>query len=144
MPLMQKAVKLATDRMPKIISPGVHAIIDYATAAAFLAMAAKNYRRNKKAALSCAICGTGELLTAMFTDYPGGLTKAISFRTHGVIDVGVATMVASMPNILKFEDDDESRFFTMQSVAMSAVAGLTDFTGTGETKQLDKIQQAAA
>jgi hypothetical protein len=143
MPLLHKAVKLLTDRMPKVISPGVHAAIDYSTACVFFAMAGVFFSRNKKAALSCAMCGAGELLTSVFTDYPGGVKKVIGLRTHGAIDLGFATLVATLPSMMKFEDDTESRFFSLQSATITAVAGLTDFKGTGETRQLKEIEEAA-
>ena len=37
MPLLHSSVKLATKHMPKVISPTAHAVLDYATAAAFFA-----------------------------------------------------------------------------------------------------------
>jgi hypothetical protein len=143
MPLLSKAVKLVTDRMPKVISPAMHAAIDYGTAGVFFTMAGVYFSRNKKAALSCAMCGSGELLTSLFTDYPGGVKKVISFRTHGAIDLGLATLIATLPGMMKFDDDAESRFFTMQSALITAVAGLTDFKGTGEKKQLKELEKAA-
>jgi hypothetical protein len=143
MPLLHKAVKLFTDRMPKVISPAMHAVIDYGTAATFFTFAGVYFSRNKKAALSCAICGGSELLTSMLTDYPGGVKKVISFRTHGAMDLGLATLVATMPSMMKFEDEKEARFFTMQSALITAATGLTDFKGTGESGQLKEIEEAA-
>jgi hypothetical protein len=144
MPVLEQATKWATNRMPKVINPRVHAIIDYATAASFFAMAALFWRRNKSAAISCIVCGGAETLTAMLTDYPGGVTDAISFETHGRIDFGMSGMVSSMPNLLRFSDENESTFFRMQGLAMAAVTGLTDFTGTGERHQRERLDERAA
>jgi hypothetical protein len=57
MPLLDQAARFATNKMPKVISPKTHAIIDYAMAASFFGMAAFFWRRNKRAALSALICG---------------------------------------------------------------------------------------
>jgi hypothetical protein len=144
MPILEKATMWATNKMPKLINPTVHAIIDYGTAASFFAMAALFWGRNKRAAISCLVCGGAETVTAMLTDYPGGVTDAISFETHGRIDFGMSGMISSMPNLMRFSDDKESTFFRMQGLAMAAVTGLTDFTGTGERRQLERIEERAA
>jgi hypothetical protein len=39
MPILDKAVRWGTNRMPKVINPTAHAVIDYAIAASFLGMA---------------------------------------------------------------------------------------------------------
>lgn len=144
MPVLEQATKWATNKMPKVINPTVHAIIDYATAASFFSMAALFWRRNKRAAISCLVCGGAETLTAILTDYPGGVTDAISFETHGRIDFGMSGMISSMPNLLRFSDEKESTFFRMQGLAMAAVTGLTDFTGTGEPHQRERLDERAA
>ena len=102
MPILDQAAKWTTNRLPKVINPTAHAIIDYATAASFFGMAALFWGRNKRAAISCLVCGAAETITAALTDYPGGLTDEISFETHGAIDFGLAGMVASLPDMLRF------------------------------------------
>lgn len=140
MPLLLKAAKAITDRLPKVISPGAHAAIDYGTAATFLAMSAVYWRRHRPAAVSAMICGLSESLVAMMTDYPGGL---LSLEAHARIDVGLALLTATIPEFMKFEDRHEARFFNLQALAMASVAGLTDFKRTGERKQLQKTERAA-
>ena len=144
MPMLDQAAKWTTNRLPKVINPTVHAVIDYATAASFFGMAALFWNRNKRAAISCLVCGAAETITATLTDYPGGLTDEISFETHGSIDFGLAGMVSSLPDMLRFSDEPESRFFRIQGLALATVTGLTDFTGTGERKQMEKIDERAA
>ena len=102
MPILANATKAVTDRMPKVISPGVHAIIDYATAGTFFAMGALFWSRNKRAAVS------------------------------------------SLPGLMQFTDEAEARFFGMQAIAMAGVTGLTDFEGSGRTRQLKRLQKKAA
>ena len=144
MPILANATKAVTDRMPKVISPGVHAIIDYATAGTFFAMGALFWNRNKRAAVSSMVCGAAEAITATTTDYPGGVVKAMSFTTHGRIDVGLAALVSSLPGLMKFTDEAEARFFGMQAIAMAGVTGLTDFEGSGRTRQLKRLRKKAA
>lgn len=144
MPFLDQATRWATNKMPAVIGPRAHAIIDYAMAASFFGMAAFFWRRNKRAAISSLVCGTTETVTALLTDYPGGVTDAISFETHGSIDFGLSGLIASLPNMMRFSDESEARFFHVQGMAMGAVAGLTDFTGTGERNQLEEVDRRAA
>ena len=128
MPIIQKGVKAVAERMPKVISPKTHAIIDYATAGTFFVAGALLWRRSKRAAIASLVCGAMEAGTAMITDYPGGVTDLISFQTHGRIDAGFAGFVATLPNVFMFGDEPEAMFFRGQGVALAAVTGLTDFS----------------
>ncbi len=144
MPILEQAAKWTTNKLPKVINPTAHAIIDYAMAASFFGMAAFFWRRNKRAAISSLVCGAAETITSLCTNYPGGVVDEISFETHGAIDFGLAGMVSSLPDMLRFSDEPESRFFRMQGIALATVTGLTDFTGTGEGNQLEKLDERAA
>jgi hypothetical protein len=144
MPLLDQGAKFVTNRLPKVINPTTHAVIDYALAASFLAMGAFFWRRNKRAAISSLICGAAEVVTSLCTDYPGGVVREISFETHGAIDFGLSGMVASMPDMLRFDDAREKTFFRLQGLAMATVSGLTDFTGTGKGRQLETLDERAA
>ena len=139
MAIIQKGVTALTDRMPKVISPRTHAIIDYATAGSFLVAGALLWKRNKRAALGAMLCGAMEAGTAMMTDYPGGVTPALSFETHGRIDAGLAGFVATLPNLLLFGGEPEAMFFRGQGVAIAAVTGLTDFSEPAVSKP--KVRQ---
>jgi hypothetical protein len=128
MPIIQKGVKAVTERMPKVISPKAHAIIDYATAGTFFVAGALLWRKSKRAAIGSMLCGAMEAGTAMITDYPGGVTDLISFQTHGRIDAGFAGFVATLPNVFLFGSEPEALFFRAKGVALAAVTGLTDFS----------------
>ena len=128
MPLMQKGVKMLADRMPKVISPKTHAIIDYATAGSFFIAGALLWKRKRRAAIASLLCGAMEAGTAIITDFPGGVTDLISFQTHGRIDAGFAGFVATLPNVFMFGDKPEAMFFRGQGVGIAAVTGLTDFS----------------
>ena len=127
MPMLVKATQWAAEKMPKAIAPKTHAIIDYAIAGGFFAMAALFWKRNPRAAVSCLVCGTAETLTPMITDYPGGVRRAISFETHGAIDAGLIGLAAGIPGIMRFSHEPEARFFGLQALAKAAVTGMTDF-----------------
>jgi len=127
MALLQKGVALAAGRMPKIIKPHAHAVSDYLIAGAFFVTAALYWRRNKRAAISSLICGGIATTNSVLTDYPGGAWKVISFQTHGKLDAGLAALTATLPRVMAFAEDAEARFFTMQSMAETAVTAMTDF-----------------
>jgi hypothetical protein len=135
MPVLEKGVQMMTNRMPKVVSPRAHAIIDYALAASFAVAGARSWRGSKKAAISAFIIAGAELGVAMITDYPGGVAGLISFPAHGTIDAGMSGLIASMPNLMGFGDERQAWFFRVQAMSMAAVTGLTDFEyerhGTG-------------
>jgi len=127
MALLESGVRFAAGRMPKVIKPGTHAVLDYAVAGVFLAMGARLWKRNRRAALGSLLCGGAAALNAMVTDYPGGVVHAIDYRTHGRIDAGLAALTASAPTLLGFSNEDEARFFGFQALAETVVSGLTDY-----------------
>ena len=127
MPILTRATHVLTKRMPKIISPKAHAVVDYVTAGAFLLTGAFYWSRNKRAALGAFVCGGAELATSLLTDYPGGVKKVISFRNHGRIDLGLAAMTATMPEFMGFRHDRGKSFFLAQAALITAVTDLTDF-----------------
>jgi hypothetical protein len=140
MPILDKAVKWSAKRMPKVINPTAHAVIDYAAAATFFGMAALFWKRNRRAAIASLACGATEVLAALLTDYPGGAAKQISFETHGSIDLGLSGLVAGLPDAMRFAGEPESRFFRVQGLAIAALTGLTDFTGKDERETVASSQ----
>lgn len=127
MPLLQKGIAMAAGRMPKLIKPQAHAVIDYVVAGSFFVTAALYWRRSKRAAVSSLICGGITSVNSALTDYPGGIWNVMSFRTHGKLDAGLAALTATMPRLMAFGEDSESKFFTMQSMLETAITAMTDF-----------------
>ena len=126
-------VNKAAEKLPKVIGPKAHAIIDFAVAGSFVAMGAIWLGSHKRAAIGSFICGGAALTNSLLTDYPGGVADVISFETHGKIDVGLAAATALMPKLLGFSDEGPAWFFRAQSGAETVVVGLTDFgSGTRE------------
>jgi len=142
MALLETSIRTLTHRMPKVITPKAHAIIDYATAGSFFLMGALFWRRNKRAAVASMALGAAETATAMLTDYPGGISPAISFKTHGKIDAGMAGMIGLVPTLLVFGGKSEAAFFRGQALAMAAVTAMTDFEA-GSRKQPRRGRRAA-
>ncbi len=135
MPLLQKGVKMALGKMPKMIDPTTHAVLDYAVAGSFLIMGIVFWKRNKRAAIGSLLCGGAAAANIMFTDYPGsGSRKPISYNVHGHIDTGIAGMAAAMPRLLSFEDKKEAKFFEIEAISNTAIAALTDFDQNHERK----------
>ena len=128
MALVQQAVGLMTKKLPKMISPRTHAIIDYATLGTFILMGALFWKKNKKASIAAFSCAAAEATTVLLTDFPGGVTEVISFETHGRIDSTIAGATVALPNTLGFSDEPEARFFRIQGLALGAVTGMTEFT----------------
>lgn len=127
MPLLAKSIQFVGKALPKVLSPKAHAIADYSTAALFLAGSALFWRRSKRAAIASLMCGAAEVAVAALTDYPGGLTPAISFSLHKKIDFGLASMAATMPAFLAFDNERETAFFQSQSAIIALVTTLTNF-----------------
>lgn len=121
---------VAIERMPKVISPKGHAIADYAMAAgAFVAAIAFFKSKRKMAGIGALIAGAIETANPMITDFPGGVAKLIDFPTHGRVDVGATSMTASLPKLMGFSGDPESKFFYVHAAAALAVVAMTDFGG---------------
>ena len=127
MPLVDMGVRAITTRLPKVISPRTHAIMDYATAGSFLLIVPFLWKRNKHAAIASLVCGGVETATALMTDYPGGIAKVISFPTHGRLDGGLAGVIAALPSLIGFADESPAWFFRGQGMNVAAVTAMTDF-----------------
>lgn len=125
MALVDTGIRALSNKLPKVISPKTHAIIDYATAASFFVGAALFWNRNKRAALGSLACGLAETTVAMLTDYPGGVFKVMDFPTHGRVDVGMAAGLETLPKFLGL--GPSGWLFRAQGLSIAATTGLTDF-----------------
>ena len=127
MALLDVGVKMLANRMPKVLSPKTHAIIDYATAGAFFVMAPILWKRNRRAAIASLACGAAATTAAVLADHPGGAAKVVNFPTHGKMEAGFSGVVASLPSLLGFSGEWPAIFFRSQGLAIAAINGLTDF-----------------
>ena len=118
-------------RLPKLITPDVHGLFDYAHAAFFFCAGALLWKRNRAASL--ASFATGGLIfgEALITDYPLGATPAISFETHGKLDAALASASLMTPQLFGFGKTGAATLFRLNALVEGAVIGLTDYTSTG-------------
>ena len=146
MPIAHKAAKAVAPKLPKMISPTAHAVIDYAMFGAFFTAGALLWRRNKRASLAAYLCADIVGTLAFLTDMPGGVWKKISFETHGRVDPGLSALATSMPEMLAFKDENEAKLFQGMGIAMAVVGGLTDYaqgSKNHETRLRDTRTEAA-
>lgn len=127
MALMQKGMAIAASRLPKRISPRVHAALDYAIAGTFMLAGAIFWKRNRRAAFGSLICGGATAAVSLLTDYSGTDGKPISYSMHGQIDAGLIAMTAAIPRLVRIEDEPQAKFFSRQALAKTAITGMTDF-----------------
>ncbi len=115
-----------TQRLPKVVDPATHSVLDYLTISAFMLMAGFFWNRHRRAAATALINGGMVLGLSMLTDYPGGLKK-ISFRDHGKGDILQALTAAGLPSLLGFGNEAAALPFRLQALNEAMVIGITDF-----------------
>lgn len=124
-----------TGSVPKVIDPATHAILDYVTAGTFIAMGFGLLNRNRRAAGLAFVNGAAVLGLSLMTDYPGGVFRTVSFKTHGTIDVMQAGMAAMGPALLGFAREPEAQMFHAQAAVEAAVVAATDWDNAEARRQ---------
>jgi hypothetical protein len=115
------------EQVPKFINAKGHAVLDYLTAGTFLAMGMALRKRHARASTLAFINGAAVLGLSLMTDYPGGVWRTISFKTHGTIDMIQAAMTATGPTLMGFAGDPEAQFFHGQALLEGGVVAATDW-----------------
>jgi hypothetical protein len=115
------------DAVPGVINAKTHGIIDYIHAGTNILAGALFLRSNKRAAIAAFALGGNVLMNALMTDYPLGVFRKWSFRTHGILDYGVAATSGMFPTLLGFTDTGEALYFHIQGGGEAAIAALTDY-----------------
>ena len=115
------------NRVPKIISPTAHAVIDYLVAGYYFITAGALWRGNKRASIAAITNGAAVLGVSMFTDYRADGRKPISFDTHGKVDVVQAIAAASAPVLLGFANKPSASLFWAQATSEAGVLAMTNF-----------------
>lgn len=121
------AVHELQKRLPKVISPEVHGVIDYAHAAFFLCAGFFLWKRNRAAAVTAFATSAFVLTESMITDYPFGVEPIISFETHGKLDAAMASASLVAPKLLGFSDSGASTLFRVNALVTGAIVGFTDY-----------------
>ena len=127
MPILNSVAQIVAKPFPQIISPKARAVLDHMNVGVLFVSGAWFWRRNKRAALGALIGGGAALIVNLLTSYPGGAKNVISFRSRREIDLGLAGMIATMPEFFAFKDDEERKLFIAEGVLMAAVTELTKF-----------------
>jgi hypothetical protein len=141
MPLLDRMTQKVTDQLPSVVTPRLHSLFDYGTAAAFLLFGASAWKRDKRVAVSSVGCGVFHLFNSALTDYSERRGDRLDMEHHARIDMGFAAMVGTMPSFMGIQDKYDARFFRVLAIVIAGAAGLTDFRGTGENKQLRRIEK---
>jgi hypothetical protein len=115
-------------KVPKIITPRVHAWLDVAVTGYFAGLGVWFAVRGKGRAAVAAFVNAGMVAgVSLLTDYEGNGEKPINFKLHGTLDAVQATTAALAPALLGFADEPESAFFYGQAVNEVAVIATTDW-----------------
>src|SRR5215218_8444077 len=102
---MNDAREVTSRSVPTVITPAVHAVLDYSVAATFFALGAAFAGGHRRAATLAFINGAMVLGMSMLTDYPGGLYRTLSFRTHRTGDMLQAAVAGLGPTLMGFAGD---------------------------------------
>jgi hypothetical protein len=102
-------------------------VLDYSVAATFFALARAFRGSHERAATLAFVNGAMVLGMALLTDYPGGVFRTLSFRTHRTGDIAQAALAGLGPVLLGFAGDPEARYFYGQAVSEAGVIAATDW-----------------
>jgi hypothetical protein len=113
--------------MKKPISPELHGLLDYTTAATATA-ASRLLRVSAPAARTAQAWAAGYSTLAAMTDYPLAVKRAVPFRTHGTVDKVLGVLLPAIPWMLGFARDRRGRNLFLGLAAVSiVVTALTDW-----------------
>jgi hypothetical protein len=121
------ALSALQTKLPKVITPAAHSVIDYAHVAFFLTTGLVLWNKNRRASIAALGTGAFVLVQSLLTDYPGGVLPRISFKTHGRMDAGFASASTVIPRLLAFDQTPAAEIFHVNSVVEACVVGLTQF-----------------
>ena len=116
--------------MPAMISPGQHAVLDYSVAATFFGVGAALWNRHRPAASLALLNGAMVLGMSLLTNYPGGMWRTLSFKTHRTGDIMQAALAGFGPALFGFSGDPEAKYFYGQALSEAGVIAATDWEGT--------------
>jgi hypothetical protein len=142
MALLSSATDAATRRLPKFVSPDLHRTADYVISGVLIAGGVALLRSNRGAAYISFICGGSLLGLSLATNYPGRQRKLIKFARHGKAEMGVAILLAELPEILRFEKRT-SQYFAVNAAALIALANLTHFHSQNRSALVRQSQEVS-
>jgi hypothetical protein len=113
--------------VPRVISPAQHAVLDYGVATTFFSMGSAFMRTNQRAATLAFINGAMVLGMSLLTNYPGGLYRTLSFKTHRTGDMLQAALAGLGPALFGFANAPEAKYFYGQALSEVGVIAATDW-----------------
>jgi hypothetical protein len=128
MSVFNPGIDVLQTRLPKVISPKAHGIIDYAHAAFFFTLGLLCRRSNKPAARAAFATSGFILAQSLLTDYRFGWKPLISFETHGKMDSVFASASWAVPAVFGFRGTMAAKIFEGNSLAEASVVGMTDWS----------------
>jgi hypothetical protein len=118
----------AFQRVPKYISPRVHAWLDFAVGTYYLGLGVWFAMHGRgRAATAAFINGAMVAGVSLLTDYDGSAEKPISFKMHGTFDAVQATTAALGPVFHGFADEPEAKYFWGQAAKELGIIATTDW-----------------
>jgi hypothetical protein len=114
-------------KRPKPISPRVHGMLDYSTAAAVAAAPRVLDLPTPASRLFETLAGGYTALSAV-TDYPLSVRRMVPFKGHGAAELAIGLALPAMPWLLGFADNRAARNLCFGLTALTlVVAALTDW-----------------
>jgi hypothetical protein len=113
--------------MPAVISPAQHAVLDYGVAATFFGVGAALWDRHRPAATLAFVNGAMVLGMSLLTNYPGGMYRTLSFKSHRTGDIVQAALAGFGPALFGFGSEPEARYFYGQALSEAGVIAATDW-----------------
>ena len=114
----------------RTITPAQHAVLDYSVASLFFTLGARYRGTHDRASTLAFINGAMVLGVSLLTDYPGGVWRVLSFKTHRALDIVQAALTAFGPPLMGFGGDSEARVFYGQAASEVGVVAMTDWDAT--------------
>ena len=111
------------------ITAEAHAVLDYAVAATFIVKGMSLLSSHRRAAGLALLNGGMVLGMSLMTDYPGGVWRRLSFKTHRTGDMLQAALAGFGPVLLGFHRDPQAAFFYTQAASEAGVIAATDWDG---------------
>lgn len=127
MTVLASSADLLSRHLPKLFSTRAHRAADYAMVASFALAGAWFWRQNRTAARACWISGGSILALTLLTSYPGRPKRLLDVGLHGKVEVAVAALVATMPELLELREHQVRHYFRTQAAILTLISNLTAF-----------------
>lgn len=115
------------NKLPKVINPTTHGMIDYGHALFFFTMGLLCRRKNPAASTAAFTVGSFVLMQSLLTDYRFGWKPLFSFETHGKMDTVMASSSWMVPLLFGFRGTGAAKVFEVNSLVESSIVGMTQW-----------------